>query len=117
MANFRGNSPSAMRRHHRHFPKASPPISGAMAGVRVLPSLATAEQLAEVLQITPRTVHYWAADGIIPTAIRRGKVVRFNPPAVAAALGLNLPEFGTTKGEILSPNQPQKQCPKTKHHH
>ena len=64
----------------------------------MLPSLATAEQLAEVLQITPRTVHYWAADGTIPTAIRRGKVVRFHPPAVAAALGLNLPEFGT-KGE------------------
>lgn len=84
-----------MRRRLRHFTKSSSPVSGVEAGVRVLPSLATAEQIAEVLQITPRTVHFWAAAETIPTALRCGKVVRFNPPAVAAALGLNLPEFGT----------------------
>jgi hypothetical protein len=106
-----------MRRHHRHFPKASPPISGAVAGVRVLPSLATAEQIAEVLQVSSRTVHLWAAAETIPTALRCGKVVRFNPPAVATALGINLPEFGVSSGEVISPDQPQNQCPETKHRH
>lgn len=96
-----------MRRHHRHLTKSSPPVSGGEAGVRVLPSLATAEQIAEVLQVTSRTVHLWAAAETIPTALRCGKVVRFNPPAVAAALGLDLPEFGTTNGEVFSPKQHQ----------
>jgi len=91
---FQGISPSAMRRHHRHSTKSSTPVTGAGAEVRVLPSLATAEQIAEVLQVTGRTVHLWAAAETIPTALRCGKVVRFNPPAVAAALGINLPEFG-----------------------
>ena len=64
-----------------------------------MPALATAEQIAEVLQITSRTVHYWAAAGTIPRALSCGKVVRFHPPAVAAALGLNLPEFGPKNWE------------------
>lgn len=84
--------------------------------MRVLPSLATAEQIAEVLQVSSRCVHLWAAAETIPTALRCGKVVRFNPPAVAAALGLNLPEFGVNSGEIHSPNQPQIQCSETKRH-
>lgn len=61
----------------------------------MLPPLATAEQLAEVLQVSPRTIHNWAIDGTIPTAVRCGKVVRFHPPTVAKALGLDLPEFGS----------------------
>lgn len=81
-----------------HFTKSPIPISGAGVAVRVLPSLATAEQIAEALQITPRTVHNWSVAGTIPTALRCGKVVRFHPPAVAAALGLNLPEFGIIQG-------------------
>jgi hypothetical protein len=88
-----------MRRKHRHFTKSSSLVSGVEAGVRVLPSLATAEQIAEVLQVSSRTVHLWATAETIPTALRCGKVVRFNPPAVAAALGLNLPEFGIAHGD------------------
>ena len=87
-----GTSP-AMRRRHRHSLKSTSPTSGAVGGVLVLPPLATAEQIARVLQVTPRTVHYWADRGEIPTALRRGKVVRYHPPDVAAALGLVLPEF------------------------
>jgi hypothetical protein len=81
-------------RNHRQLRKGPSPISGGTGEVRVLPSLATAEQIAEVLQITARTVHYWADREEIPTALRCGKIVRFHPPAVAAALGLNLPDFG-----------------------
>ncbi len=81
-------------RHPRQLRKGPSPITGGVGGVRFLPTLATAEQIAEVLQITARTVLYWAERKEIPTALRRGKVVRFHPPAVAAALGLNLPEFG-----------------------
>ena len=87
----------------------------------MLPSLATAEQIGTVLQVTPRTVLYWAAAGTIPTALRQGKIVRFHPPAVAAALELDLPEFGTTNGEVFSPNQHktngQKQSTTTERHH
>lgn len=101
-----------MRRKHRHFTKSSSPVSGVEAGVRVLPSLATAEQIAEVLQVSSRTVHLWAAAETIPTALRCGKVVRFNPPAVAAALGINLPEFGVKSGEAISPHQPQTNAQK-----
>ncbi len=106
-----------MRRRYRHSSKSSTPVSGVEDGKRVLPSLATAEQIAEAIQVSSRTVHLWASAGTIPTALRCGKVVRFSPPAVAAALGINLPEFGIVKGEISSPDQPQQQCPITKHHH
>jgi hypothetical protein len=66
----------------------------------VLPPLATAEQLAKVIQVSSRTIHSWAETGTIPTALRCGKVVRFNPPAVAAALGIQLPEFGIPQLEV-----------------
>lgn len=69
----------------------------------MLPSLATAEQIAAVLQVTPRTILYWAERGTIPTALRKGKIVRFHPPSVAAALGLNLPEFGVLDGPKTDP--------------
>ena len=88
----------AANRYSNHLP-----IPGAAEGVRVLPPLATAEQLAGVLQITPRTIHKWAADGTIPTAVRCGKVVRFHPPSVAKALGLDLPEFGTQPASQTTP--------------
>jgi hypothetical protein len=90
-----GHQFSSMRRRslRRHL-NSSSPISVTEEGVRVLPSLATAEQIAEAVQVTPRTVHYWAEAGTIPTALRQGKIVRFHPPAVAAALGIQLPEFG-----------------------
>lgn len=70
--------------------------------MRLLPSLATAEQIAQVFQVSSRTVHLWAAAETIPTALRCGKVVRFHPPAVAAALGINLPEFGASP--VNTPN-------------
>ena len=62
---------------------------GADADAVVLPQLQTAEEIAVPLGVHPRTVHAWAADGTIPVALRRGRVVRFSPQAVAEALGLN----------------------------
>lgn len=83
-----------MRRLHTPAPSKSPATAAGEVGV--LPSLATAEQLAQVLQVTARTVHLWAVAGTIPVALRQGKVVRFHPPAIAQSLGLNLPEFGSS---------------------
>jgi len=66
-----------------------PPAPGGVGEIPVLPPLATAEQIAAVLQVSARTIHLWAEAGTIPTALRNGRVVRFNPPAVAAALGIS----------------------------
>lgn len=87
-----------MRQPHRSTPisKPTPPKTGGAGELIVLPTLATAEQLAAILQVSKRTIHVWAANETIPTALRCGKVVRFHPPAVAAALGLRLPGLGHT---------------------
>jgi len=79
------------------------PSTGAGVSAGVLPALATAAQLARVLQVSARTVHLWADAGTIPVALRQGRVVRFHPPAVAMSLGLDLPEFGAgERGEKSS---------------
>ena len=98
-----------MRRRHRNSPQTSTPHRGSVEEVRLLPTLATAEQIAEVIQVSPRTIHYWAEAGTIPTALRHGKVVRFHPPAVASALGICFPEFGvqTANGGSLIQSPPQ----------
>jgi excisionase family DNA binding protein len=48
--------------------------------------LITADELAEVLQVSKRTVKYWLADGVIPAAVHEGQVLRFDLPAVKKAL-------------------------------
>lgn len=53
-------------------------------------ALVTARQLARPLQVSDRLIHMWAEKGIIPVALRAGKIVRFDPEAVATALGLPL---------------------------
>lgn len=83
-----------MRRRLANSPPVTAPTFGAAGSVGALPSLATATQIARVLQVSARTIHLWAEAGTVPVALRQGKVVRFHPPAVAEALGLDLPEFG-----------------------
>jgi len=56
----------------------------------VLPVLATAAEIARPLGVTSRTITAWAAAGTIPVALRHGKILRFHPPAVSAALGLTV---------------------------
>jgi excisionase family DNA binding protein len=55
---------------------------------RRLPDLATPAQLAEALQVTSHTILNWERSGKIRAAFRLGRVVRFNPMAVAEALGI-----------------------------
>ncbi|MEO8613873.1 MAG: hypothetical protein ABI600_01930 [Luteolibacter sp.] len=77
--------------------------SGSAEPAFVLPSLSTAEQIARVLQVTSRAVHAWAAAGTVPVAFRQGRIVRFNPLAVAKALGIDLPEFGVPVSDSAAP--------------
>jgi hypothetical protein len=58
-----------------------------------LPTLATAAQIAAPLQVTSRTVTTWATEGRIPVALRCGKILRFYPASVAAALGIDVSVF------------------------
>jgi excisionase family DNA binding protein len=48
--------------------------------------LLTVDQLAERLQVRPRTLQVWARQGRIPTVKLSAKVVRFEWLAVLAAL-------------------------------
>lgn len=51
--------------------------------------LVDAEAIARPLGVNARTVRNWAASNKIPTALRVGKVLRFDPVAVAQSLGLD----------------------------
>ena len=48
--------------------------------------LLTTEELAEALNVSLRLVKKWLYDGAIPVAIREGKVIRFDLPAVKKVL-------------------------------
>lgn len=48
--------------------------------------LLTADELAEALSVSKRTVMGWLADGTIPAAIREKQTLRFSLPAVEKAL-------------------------------
>ena len=83
------------RSRSRQKSKNNTPAAGLAGEVCALPVLATSEQIASVLQVTSRTVLFWAERGLIPTAIRCGKIVRFHPPSVARALGMKITDLGT----------------------
>jgi len=51
--------------------------------------LQTAQEVAAHLNVTPRTVLYWAEEGKIPTAFRSGRTVRFRLKDVQASLNVN----------------------------
>ena len=76
-----------------NFGNANSAIPNVLRGGAV-PPLVTAAELAEILRVTARTIHNLAAAETIPTAIRLGRIIRFDPRAVATALGLNLAELG-----------------------
>ncbi len=50
--------------------------------------LCTAAEIGRNLKVTARTVHNLAYSGEIPTALRRGRIVRFDKREVFKALGL-----------------------------
>jgi predicted site-specific integrase-resolvase len=47
---------------------------------------ATAEELAAVYQVRPATIRAWHRAGRIPAAVAMGRILRFDPEAVARAL-------------------------------
>lgn len=49
-------------------------------------TLQSAETVGALLGVHARTIHNWARRGIIPTAIREGRTVRFDSEAVFEAL-------------------------------
>lgn len=53
-----------------------------------LPTLLDAEEIAASIGVTSRTILNWSQSKKIPTALRIGRTVRFNPDDVARALGL-----------------------------
>jgi excisionase family DNA binding protein len=48
--------------------------------------LLTADELAELIGVTTRTIKTWLGDNIIPAAVREGNVLRFDEAAVRKAL-------------------------------
>ncbi|BCU77562.1 hypothetical protein llg_22770 [Luteolibacter sp. LG18] len=48
-------------------------------------ALKTATEIAAYFNVDPRTIHYWAANGTIPVAFRKDKVVRFRLEDVLAS--------------------------------
>jgi excisionase family DNA binding protein len=48
--------------------------------------LLTADELAELVGTSRRTVMSWLGDGIIPAAVREGNVLRFDEATVRKAL-------------------------------
>lgn len=93
----------AMNRWHRNISKSASPRQGDDSKSCTLAALATAGQIAEVLQISARTVHNLAARGEIPVALRAGKIVRFCPMAVATALGLDASVFDPPRTKAPTP--------------
>jgi hypothetical protein len=50
--------------------------------------LVDADAIGAPLKVTGRTILNWAESNKIPTALRIGRIVRFDPAAVAKALGI-----------------------------
>jgi hypothetical protein len=91
-----------MPNEHIGYREAIQATSARAGVVTMLPSLATADQIGGVLQVSGRWVLKQEEKGVIRAALRVGKVVRFHPPDVAEALGLEyVPEFGV--GRLAAP--------------
>ena len=66
----------------------------------VMERLLTVEQVAERLQVKPRTIYQWVHDGYIPV-IKLGALVRFSPASLMAWIKKReLPGRGSKKFEI-----------------
>ena len=69
-------------------PKGKGPYLGLRSFGGPMPEkiLLTKEEVADLLDVRPRTVQVWARRGLIPTVRISAKVVRFDRDAVVAAL-------------------------------
>jgi excisionase family DNA binding protein len=68
---------------------SNPPTTTDGEVPQVPQDLHTAEEIAEVLKVDPKTVLNWAKAGVIPEAFRVGRTVRFSLEAVKASLNVN----------------------------
>lgn len=66
---------------------ASPPESEGNCQVSIV-DLVDADAIGSPLGVTGRTILNWSESNKIPTALRLGRIVRFDPAAVADALGI-----------------------------
>ena len=57
-------------------------------------NLLTAEKMAEILNVRPSTVLFWARRNRIPAVRLSPKIVRFNKAAVLAAVGTTAANSG-----------------------
>lgn len=53
------------------------------------PELLTPEQLGKLYSVSSDTILVWLKKGLIPAEVNTGRVKRFDPDAVAAALKTN----------------------------
>lgn len=60
----------------------------------------TIEELAEAVKVSTNCIQRWAADGVIPTAVREGKVVRFDLVAVKRALAKRAAKSAVKRAKV-----------------
>lgn len=60
--------------------------------------LVTTAQLAKIYQVTPKTVWQWYREGRIDAEVAEGKILRFDPDKVAAALKRRARQAAKPKG-------------------
>jgi excisionase family DNA binding protein len=64
--------------------------------------LLTSDELAEALSVHRNTVMNWLRDGVIPAAIREGKTLRFDLPAVKRALAKRAAKASPAKCDMVA---------------
>ena len=70
----------------------SPPLS----------RLLTVQELADLLQVPPKTIYAWRYRGLGPTAVPVGKYLRFRPEDVAAWLEARAEPDRSEAGQLVS---------------
>ena len=61
--------------------------------------LLTADEVAERLRVSPRTIRAWTLEGLIPAIRITGKVIRYDLEAVLKAVRTNATQRSQAEGE------------------
>ena len=70
------------------------------------PQYLTAEQVGELLQVSPRTVQRWALEDASMPATRLGRVVRFEREPLLRWLALKRPRVARCVSQLPTQNAP-----------
>jgi len=62
--------------------------------------LMTPDELGKIYKVTGRTIRQWHQDGIIPSEVNQGKILRFDPDEVAAVLKKNARKKSKQAGRL-----------------